>query len=242
MNTTTTNEAMEPKDLAAVVMAAIAIVISLIVPLLTSLRQQNLRRHEKQQALKDKYGELGIGDNVLLVAEVINHYQELQQQHLLWSFVYGAQVHIAGPHGQVSFREFKAACNRTNAYWDSVVSALDQGLVPKTFFKPGGGWLDKADNYRRLFEGLYIADYYRMQEADVAAGKTAVPYLTRGVDGLPAKRPKRYWFIERQSLLHNPGQPQYNTTCWATEYDRQMAAGRQPGTIMITVPPTAPKP
>lgn len=64
-----------------------------------------------------------------------------------------------------------------------------KGTLPG-FFKPDGGWLAHADNYMRLFEPLFIANYYQFQVEPT-------PYLAEAGDDTPLKRPRRYWRIEQ---------------------------------------------
>ena len=44
------------------------------------------------------------------------------------------------------------------SFWTRVITMHKQGDLPTTFFQ--GGWFFKADNYRKVMEPLYIANWY----------------------------------------------------------------------------------
>ena len=180
--------------------------------------QQALPLKDATSALRDEYEAEVARPHMQVLAEAVIQYRDTDPD-ALWTFVFKAgkgvvlETDTCDPLTWVQFTNHLA---RVNAFWDKAVSKHEAGDILPDFFKPSGGWLARAENYRKLLEPMYIALYYRMDQT---------PYLQLDTKGEPYKRPKRYWYIEEQWRKLNPAEEKCNTTVWAEEYEAQKKAG-----------------
>ena len=96
----------------------------------------------------------------------------------------------------------------TETFWRRVQRMQNESLLRKNYFD--GGWFYRADNWRKVYEPLYIANWHR-------AGFESIKSYS-------AARPREFEFIERLAKKQaekaiSPGQTPYifvETMQWAT--------------------------
>lgn len=218
---------MEQKDIAAVVLSSLSLLVSVVTACLGFVYwRHQCKQHAKEEAsrieqkakeeaskmeqhvldVKSDYSRTNVDSSVEVVGDVVKH--NASTPHRLWDLLFNAQAAINTCDGSLSRRELLQHMRRVDKYWDDVVDQHSRGKLPG-FFKPGGGWLAKAENYRCLFEPLFIANYCQFEPT---------PYLDAAAD----KRPKRYWYIQQQWAELNPNRPQRDSTSWARAYQQQV--------------------
>lgn len=102
-----------------------------------------------------------------------------------------------------------------DTFWDRVMTRHKNHELPKQFFKKGGGWIERANNYRLLSEPLYIANHYRS-----GFDKDGI-YMLQDEKGRWVNRPARYTYYEGM-WRDLRGTDPVPATAWADEYERQL--------------------
>jgi hypothetical protein len=224
---------MEGKDIAPVVISILALLVSTVVSLLVWRHQSQSAAENTVATLKQRYApkSSNIAASVREVAELVDFHKSQDTLHSLWDLLYRRKHSVQrSAESRMTRHELLAHMNNVDSYYDDVCSEAAAGRLPG-FFKTNGGWLKRADNYRQLFEPLFIADYYQMVHSASHAGPPA-SYLSTDASGTYLKRPKRYWYIEQQWQEHqctgNAGAQLLNTTNWATMFEQQLQLQQQP--------------
>lgn len=216
---------MEPKDVAAVVLSSLSLLVSVVTACLgffywrhqckERAREEASKVEQRVAAVKDRYRQNDVAASVEVVADVWKHNAGAPQR--LWDLLFHKQAAINTTGGVITIRELRQHMRRADEYWDDVVLQHSKGMLPD-FFKKDGGWLARADNYRCLF----IADYCQFEPT---------PYLEAAADGTFRKRPKRYWYIQQQWAELQPDKPQRDSTAWAAAYKLQVDHQQQAHTM-----------
>jgi hypothetical protein len=224
---------MEPKDVAAVVLASLSLLVSVVTACLGFVYwRYQCNQHAREEAakveqhvadVKDQYRLNDLNSSVREVGTVVKH--NAGAPHQLWDLLFNQQAAVNTVGGTISGRELQQHMSRVDSFWDFVIDQHSRGKLPG-FFHKDGGWLARADNYRCLFEPLFIANYCQFEPT---------PYLAAAADGTFLKRPKRYWYIEQQWAQLQPDKPQGDSTAWAKAY-KQQVDNNQPHTMQGTPP------